>query len=242
MDSNKNTNKIMPEQGNTNTDNKQTVNDQSDKTHNYVKNSLFNTSLTIAASLVTKVLNLVFNVLIARIISKEAYGIAKVYLEFAFLLLMYFPRETIRKTAQKYCPDSDENKEKQKYEQSAQLSWFLSILFALISIPVYFSFIFFAGDNLSEVKLHLFIYVLVANVELIAEPVIIYMNIKIDNSNKIIAQTVANYTRIISNYLFALLFGFDLWSFTLSRLLASSTYVSYILYVGITKFKLDYKV
>ena len=73
-----------------------------------------NVSNFFALSIITKVVNLFCNIVLVRHITKEAYGIAKIYFEFAFLLMVFFPRETIRKTAQKFCPDSDPKNEEKK--------------------------------------------------------------------------------------------------------------------------------
>lgn len=212
------------------------------KKQNYVNKSLTNTLITIVASLSTKVVNLGFNILLTRRISKEAFGIAKIYLEFAFLLVIFFPRETIRKTAQKFCPDSLEAIENKKYEMSVQLNWILNFAFNFISLIVFFVFIFFGSENLKDVKIHLFLYILSANLELVGEPIIIYMNVKIINKEKLKAITFSNYVRIISNYLLCLIFGLDLWSFTLSRLLASTFYLIYLIKIALKDLKLNLKV
>ena len=47
-------------------------------------------------------------------VSKDSYGIVKVYFELAFDLTNFIPRETIRRSSQKFCPDKDPDKEKKK--------------------------------------------------------------------------------------------------------------------------------
>lgn len=210
------------------------------KAQGYMLKTLKNTSMVVVVSILTKIVNLVCNIFLARKISKHAYGIAKVYLEFAFLLLLYFPRETIRKSAQKFCPHHEnEEIEEKNYKQTVQLYWMLDILFLTLSIPLYLGFVFFSGEALEDLHIHLIIYIISANIELIVEPIIIYMNMKIENHNKLAAATLGNYTRVLSNCLFAYLFGFDLLSFTLSRMLASGVYVSFLIYCAIFKYKLD---
>ncbi len=106
-------------------------------------------------------------------------------------------------------------------------------------------FIFFGGSGdskISEYKIHIFLYVIAAFLELIGEPAVIYMNIKIDKQYRLIAMTLTNYTRLIMNYLLALYFGMDLWSFTLSRLLSSVVFLTYVLYIGITVYSLPFSV
>ena len=195
--------------------------------------------MIVLVSIVSKILNLVCNIFLARLINKETYGIAKVYLEFAFTLLLYFPREAIRKTAQKFCPDNQsEEKEKANFEEVCQLNWVLVIIFSIFSLPLFSCFINFGGEGLSEVKLHLLIYILSANLEMIIEPIIIYLNMKIENEHKLAGFTLGNYSRILSNLFFAYFFGFQLWSFTLSRVISTTIYVSYILYIGLFKFQI----
>jgi hypothetical protein len=91
------------------------------KTKKYVMSTLFNTSLFVMMSFVTKAINLIFTILIARIISKESYGLTTVYFNFIFSLLLYFPRETLRKTCLKFCPDDDESKENLKFKQDKNI-------------------------------------------------------------------------------------------------------------------------
>ena len=216
---------------------------QSHKAKDYVVSTLFNTSLFVMMSFVTKGINLVFNVLIARIITKESYGLATVYFNFIFLLLLYFPRETMRKTCLKFCPDENEEIENFKFRHACHLIWLMNFLVLVCSIPISLVFIFFAGSGssrVSEYKIHIFIFVLSAMIELVAEPAIIYLNVKIDKKYRLIGMTIANYSRLILNYLLAYFFGFDLWSFTLSRLLASIIFAVYIIYVGIVIFKMHY--
>ena len=217
----------------------------STKAKHYVVSTLFNTSLFVMMSVVTKVINLVFNVLIARTISKESYGLATVYFNFIFLLLLYFPRETLRKTCLKYCPDENEESENIKFKQACHLIWLINFVVLILSIPIGLIFIYFGGSGdskVSEYKIHIFLYVLSALIELIGEPVVIYMNIKLDKKYRLIAMTLSNYTRLILNYLLAYLFGFDIWSFTLARLIASIAFLIYILYVGIFIYSLNYNI
>ena len=108
-----------------------------DKSTGYIMKTLYNTSLVVAVSFLTKVINLVCNIFLARKISKDAYGITKVYLEFAFMLLLYFPRETIRKSSQKFCPhQDDEDLENNNLKQAVQLCWILNFIFMILFDPV----------------------------------------------------------------------------------------------------------
>lgn len=210
-----------------------------DTKKDYLKKTLYSISLIVVVSMFSKVLNLGCNIFLARLINKETYGIAKVYLEFAMALILYFPRETIRKSGQKFCPDNyNEDKEKANFFEVCQLNWILVIIFAVFSLPLYTCFVNFGGEGLAEVKLHLLIYILMGNLEIIIEPIIVYLNIKIENHHKIACTTTANYLRILSNLFLAYLFGFQLWSFTISRIISTTFYVSYMLYVGLYKLKI----
>ena len=94
---------------------KKSKNEENDKVEDLLSKTLKNTYNTFALSVMSKVVNLFCNIVLARHISKNDYGIVKIYLEFAFLLIINFPRETIRKTSQKFCTDKDKIKEKNKY-------------------------------------------------------------------------------------------------------------------------------
>ena len=73
----------------------------------YISKSIWNTSSFLVASLLTKVINFTFNMLLLRIVSKETFGLAKIYLEFIFHILLFFPRETMRRCCQKYSSNSN---------------------------------------------------------------------------------------------------------------------------------------
>ena len=77
--------------------------------------TLKNTSSVLVLSLLSKLINILCNIILVRHISKEAYGTAKIYLEFLFTLICSFPIDTIRKTSQKFCPDKNSEKETKKY-------------------------------------------------------------------------------------------------------------------------------
>ena len=78
-----------------------------------------------------------------------------------------------------------------------------------------------------------------ALVELLCEPVILYMNLKVEN--KFIPITLSSLSRILTNTILAVFFKLDLWSFTLARITGSIVYLSYILYLGFHKYRIDFK-
>ena len=63
-------------------------------------------------------------------------------------------------------------------------------------------------------------------------------NLKIDSKHKIFSMIITNYSKVISNFVYAY-FGLNLWSFSFSRLTASSLYCIYLLYISIFHFNLE---
>ena len=199
-----------------------------------------NTSSVFALSSITTIINFLCNIPLLRVVSKESYGTVKVYFELAFTLINYIPRETIRRTSQKFCPDKDINKEKQKYILTSQLNIIIMIFFAFIGIIIFYCFLFFTNSvQLHNNLIQLIIYMICALIELLCEPVILYMNLKVEN--KFIPITISSLSRILSNTIFAVFFKLELWSFTLSRIIGSFVYSLYILYLGYFKYKIDFK-
>ena len=95
---------------------KKSDNENNDNNINTIFNkTLKNTSSVLVLSLISKVINILCNIILVRYITKEAYGTAKIYLEFCFTLICFFPIDTIRKTSQKFCPDKNLEKETKKY-------------------------------------------------------------------------------------------------------------------------------
>ena len=218
---------------------KKSKNEENDKVEDLLSKTLKNTYNTFALSVMSKVVNLFCNIVLARHISKNAYGIVKIYLEFAFLLIINFPRETIRKTSQKFCTDKDKNKEKNKYYIICKIYSLLVSFMCFISILLYFGLILFGHENFKNYKIHLLLYICSAIWEFFAEPIVIYMNLNLEN--KQLAITIGNFSRVISNVLFAVLFGLDVWSFTLSRICGTLCYTGYLFYLGFFKYKINLK-
>lgn len=199
-----------------------------------------NTSSIFVLSSTTTILNFLCNIPLLRAVSKESFGTVKVYFELAFSLINYIPRETIRRTSQKFCPDKDQIKEKQKYILTSQLNIIILIAFSFIGIIIFFCFLFFThSPQLHNNLIQLIIYMICALIELLCEPVILYMNLKVEN--KFIPITISSLSRIISNTIFAVFFNLDLWSFTLSRIIGSLVYLLYILYLGYFKYKINFR-
>jgi hypothetical protein len=112
-------------------------------------------------------------------------------------------------------------------------------LFGIISIIIFFCFVLFTdSQKLHENLIHLIIYMICALVELIIEPVVMYMNLHVEN--KFLPITISSLSRVISNTIFIAFFDMDLWSFTLSRIIGSTVYISYIFCLGVFKYKLNF--
>ena len=210
----------------------------SEEVNHLLSKTLKNTSSMFILSIITKIVTLLCNVIIVRNITKNSFGIVKIYFEFAFSLIIFFPSETIRKSAQKYIPDENKENEKKKYEIIIQLYSIIILIMLLFSIILYFSFIYFGGENISLNKTQLLIYILSSFIELLSEPIIIYMNLYLEN--KQIAISIGNFSRVIFNVIFAAIFKLDIWSFTLSRIISSIFYSSFLIYKGIFIYKINY--
>ena len=144
--------------------------------------TLQNTSSVLVLSVISKILNIFCNVILVRHISKEAYGTAKVYLEFLFSLICSLPIDTMRKTSQKFCPDKNSEKESKKFYIVCQLYTLLLFPISIYCIFLFFGFIFFDSSGTMETNyVHLIIYIISGLLEILAEPVILYMNLNMEN-------------------------------------------------------------
>ena len=201
--------------------------------------TLQNTSSVLILSLISKILNIFCNVILVRHISKEAYGTAKIYLEFLFSLICSFPIDTIRKTSQKFCPDKNSDKETKKYYIVCQLYVLLLIPMAIYCLLLFFGFIFFDSSGTMQLNyIHLIIYIISGFLEILAEPVILFMNLHMENI--LIGKTIGNFVRIFSNVIFVVYFKFNLGSFTCARFCGSFCYLSYFLFLGLFRYKINF--
>ena len=98
--------------------------------------------------------------------------------------------------------------------------------------------IFTDSEGLHQNYIQLIIYILCGLLELIIEPVIMYMNLHMEN--KFFPITISSITRVISNTIFVALFNMNLWGFTLSRIIGTLVYISYISSLGYFKYKLNF--
>ena len=161
---------------------KKSDNENNDNNINTIFNkTLKNTSSVLVLSLISKVINILCNIILVRHITKEAYGTAKIYLEFCFTLICFFPIDTIRKTSQKFCPDKNLEKETKKYYIVCQLYTLLYIPMIIYCIFLFFGFILFDSSGaMKQNYTHLIIYIISGMLEILAEPIILYMNLHME--------------------------------------------------------------
>ena len=205
----------------------------------FFQKTVKNTISAFFLSLISTIVNFTCNIPLLRKVSKESYGVVKVYYELAFTLVNFIPRETMRRTSQKFCADKDPKKEKEKYITLSQINFIFFMFTSLLSIVIFFCFVLFTdSQKLHENLLQLFIYIICALVELIIEPVVMYMNLHVEN--KFLPITISSLSRVISNTIFIAFYDMDLWSFTLSRIIGSSVYIIYIFGLGVFKYELNF--
>ena len=205
----------------------------------FFQKTLKNTLSAFFLSLFSTIINFICNIPLLRYVSKESYGIIKVHFELAFTLINFIPRETIRRASQKFCPDKEIKKEKEKFIIISQINYLFFIFSSFLCIIVFSCFILFTdSEGLHHNFIQLILYILCGLLELIIEPVIMFMNLHMEN--KFFPITISSISRVISNTIFVVLFNMDLWGFTLSRIIGTTVYISYIFSLGYFKYKLNF--
>ena len=203
----------------------------------YFRKTFKNTISAFLLSLITTIVNFICNIPLLRIISKDSYGLVKVHFELAFTLINYIPRETIRRTSQKFCPDKNSLKEEENYYIICQINFLIFLLVIIYSIIIFSCFMYFSNSKeIHENYIHLIIYIICGLIELLIEPIILYMNLHMEN--KFLPITISSLSRVICNTIFVSLFNMDIWGFTLSRIIGTLVYISYISFLGFFKYKL----
>jgi hypothetical protein len=86
--------------------------------------------------------------------------------------------------------------------------------------------------------IHLIIYIISGMLEILAEPIILYMNLHMENI--LIGKTFGNFVRIVANVIFVVYFKFNLGSFTCARFVGSFCYLCYFLFLGKFKYHLNF--
>lgn len=220
-------------------DNTQKDNIKKEDMNIFFKKTVQNTISAFILSLIIIIINFICNIPLLRLVSKETYGVAKVYFELAFVLINFIPRETLRRAAQKFCPDKDPKKEKEKFIIISQISYLYLLLSTIFGIFLFFCFMIFTDSKkLHENYIQLIVVMSCGLMEMFIEPVVLYMNLTMEN--KFLPSTASSLTRVISNTIFTTFYGMDLWAFTLSRVCGSSVFISYNLFLGIFKYKLNF--
>ena len=205
----------------------------------FFQKTVKNTISAFFLSLISTIINFTCNIPLLRTVSKESYGVVKVYFELAFTLVNFIPRETMRRTSQKFCADKDSKKENEKYIIISQINYLFVIFTSILSIVIFLAFVLFTdSQKLHENLFQLIIYIVCALVELIVEPVMMYMNLHVEN--KFLPITISSLSRVISNTIFIAFYDMDLWAFTLSRIVGTTVYIVYIFGLGIFKYKLNF--
>ena len=205
----------------------------------FFRKTLRNTLSAFFLSLISTIINFICNIPLLRYVSKESYGIIKVHFELAFTLINFIPRETIRRASQKFCPDKEPKKENEKYIIISQINYLFFAFSSFLCIIVFSCFMLFTdSEGLHQNFFQLILYILCGLFELIIEPVIMYMNLHMEN--KFFPITISSISRVISNTIFVVLFNMNLWGFTLSRIIGTTVYISYIFSLGYFKYKLNF--
>ena len=205
----------------------------------FFQKTIQNTISAFVLSLISIIINFICNIPLLRKVSKESYGVAKVYFELAFTLVNFIPREALRRASQKFCPDKDPEKENEKFITLSQINYLFLFFTSIFSIFLFFCFMIFTdSEKLHENYIQLIIYIIMSLLEMLIEPSVLYMNLTMEN--KFLPITAASLSRVISNTILILFFDMDLWSFTLSRVIGSSVYILYLLFLGVFKYKLNF--
>ena len=125
----------------------------------YFKKSLKNTLSAFFLSLILTIINFVCNIPLLRTVSKDSYGLVKVHFELAFTLINFLPRETVRRASQKFCPDKDLEKEREKHIVIYQMNYIFFFWF-LWQVYLYFlvlCFLLTVKDFMKTIINYLFI-------------------------------------------------------------------------------------
>lgn len=206
--------------------------------HSLLSRTIKTASSVFVLSGITKIVNLLCNIVIMRTISKESLGTIKIYFEFAFLLMLYFPRETIRKATQKFCADSSSVEEHKKFTIACQFFFMIAFIMHIVGIIIFLLFIYNSGPDVYNNKAQLALYIFSGAIELYGEPIIMYMNLRIEM--KQMAVTIGNFGRILTNVFFAVVFNMDLWSFTIARVIGTFCFLAYLFCLNWKYYHLNY--
>lgn len=196
-----------------------------------ISNSLLSTISLILSSLSTKVINIVLNAMILKFISKESYYISKIELDFLFILIQFIPISVMRTAFQKICTNKESEIEQENiFENLLNLNKPLIFLFTFLSIPISYLYIL-TNEKLQDYKIHIVIYCISSVIEIIIEPILCFMSLKLMFKQRILSFTINNISRIVITFIFSYM-GLDVWAFTIGRFSASILYCSYLILNG----------
>ena len=185
----------------------------------------------ILMTIISKIIHVIFTVLIIRVVSKKAYGIESVYLTFIHDIVISFPTQVIRMSASCYSHDQSPVIEKKNFIHSSQLSWLVNLIIIPLSIFLYYAFIIME-PSLIHYKYHIIIYIVSGILENCVEPIMIYLNVKAINSVKIFILFFSDILNLLTCYILSAKFKFDLGAFTFARLITSILYFNLLLYLA----------
>ena len=185
----------------------------------------------ILMTIISKIIHVIFTVLIIRVVSKKAYGIESVYLTFIHDIVISFPTQVIRMSASCYSHDQSPVIEKKNFIHSSQLSWLVNLIIIPLSIFLYYAFIIME-PSLIHYKYHIIIYIFSGILENCVEPIMIYLNVKAINSVKIFILFFSDILNLLTCYILSAKFKFDLGAFTFARLITSILYFNLLLYLA----------
>ena len=187
----------------------------------------------ILMTIISKIIHMIFTVLIIRIVSKKAFGIENVYLSFIHDIVISFPSQVIRSSASCYSHDQSPVIEKKNFIHSSKLLWLVNFIIIILSFFLYYAFIFME-PSLVNYKYHIILYIFSGIIENCVEPIMIYINVKVINSVKTFILFFNEILNLFTCYILCSKFNFDLWAFTLSRLITSILYCNLLFYLALS--------
>ena len=113
-------------------ENEQNPNRLKSKARTLIINTILSDSLNFLMTFISKVINVIFTILIARSVTKTSYGLATIYFSFIYIIITMFPSEVLRKTTSQYSHDKNEENENRKFQDSAQIAWISNIIIFIL--------------------------------------------------------------------------------------------------------------
>ena len=200
---------------------------------NLVLSTVISDCFIILMTIISKIIHVIFTVLIIRVVSKKAYGIESVYLSFIHDIIISFPSQVIRISASCYSHDQSPVIEKKNFINSSKLSWLINFIIIPVSILLYYIFVLM-DPTLVNYKYHIILYIFSGIIENSVEPVMIYINVKVINSIKTFILFFNDILNLFTCYILCYKFKLDLWAFTLSRLITSIFYCTLLFYLALS--------